>query len=107
MTFRIDSHITHQTLAAVSRSQAVARPTRQKANRLRKLARQNAPKRTGAGARSISVIRWYDQRTQMVAFRVSWDRRHFYMLFPEVGTNKISARRFLQRAAEQVQNEQE
>src|SRR3954471_7429592 len=99
---RYKMHVDNRTLAAVSRVPAVARPVRQKAGRVRTLARRAAPKRTGAGARSISVVRWYDKATQTVAYRVSWDRAHFYMLFSEVGTNKIRAREFMRRAAEQV-----
>lgn len=98
---------TPRDYAAVTRIPSVARPTRQKANRVRMLSRRAAPKRTGGGARSISVVRWYDKTTQTVAFRISWDRRHFYMIFPEEGTSKMSARHFMKRAAAQVQQEQE
>lgn len=57
-----------------------------------------APKRTGAGARSI--------RAEYAAavdggreVRVSWDRDHFYMSFAEFGTEHQRATPFLRPAA--------
>ncbi len=57
-----------------------------------------APKRTGAGARSI--------RAEYAAaagggreVRVSWDRDHFYMGFAEFGTEHQRATPFLRPAA--------
>lgn len=52
--------------------------------------------RGGAASINASVTRESDG---MVA-RVSWDDAHAYMRFPERGTRYISARRFLERAAE-------
>ena len=57
-----------------------------------KRAARDAPKDSGAGARSI--------RAEIVGdeIRVSWNRDHFYMFFHEVGTSKKSARPFLRPA---------
>jgi HK97 gp10 family phage protein len=55
-------------------------------------AAQNAPKRSGAGARSIHAEVVGDE------VRVSWDRDSFYMLFHELGTSRMSARPFLRPA---------
>jgi HK97 gp10 family phage protein len=94
-----------RTLAAVSRTPAVTKGVRQGANAVRRIARRGAPKRTGAGARSIAVQRWYDKPTGMVTFRVTWDRSHFYMIFNEDGSRTNRARHFLRQAAEQVNND--
>lgn len=91
-------------LAAITRTPVVTKRVRQEANLVRKLARRAAPKRTGAGARSIGVQRWYDTATKTVAFRVTWDRKHFYMIFVEDGTHKVRARHFLRGAGETVRN---
>ena len=56
----------------------------------------NAPKRTGAGAKSIDHEVGYDARGLWV--RISWDRPHFYMSFHELGTSEITARPFLRPA---------
>lgn len=49
-----------------------------------------APKDTGAGAASIGV---HPGRAKGSS-RVGWDAEHFYMLFPEIGTEHQSAQRF-------------
>lgn len=51
-----------------------------------------APKRTGSGAASIHAERVGGE------VRVGWDRDHFYLLFSEVGTSRMSARPFLRPA---------
>lgn len=61
-------------------------------------ARVLAPKRTGAGARSIHHEIGQDPGGPFV--RVSWDRRHFYMSFHEFGTSEQNATPFLRPAAE-------
>lgn len=91
--------------AAISRVPSVTKQTRSAANSVRRVARRKAPKRTGAGSRSISVQRWYDKDTRVVSFRVTWDRAHFYMLFSEDGTGKVRAKHFLRDAAREVQGE--
>lgn len=59
-------------------------------------ARAAAPRRTGAGAESISHEVGTDSTGAFV--HVSWDRDHFYMLFHEIGTSKTPARPFLRPA---------
>lgn len=49
-----------------------------------------APKDTGAGAASIGV---HPGRAKGSS-RVGWDAEHFYMLFPEYGTEHQPAQRF-------------
>jgi HK97 gp10 family phage protein len=56
-----------------------------------------APKRTTAGARSITHEIGFD--TDGAFVRVSWDRRHFYMQFHELGTSQKNATPFLRPAA--------
>lgn len=66
-------------------------------NRVAGRAAELAPKRTGAGARSIhaEVVGSRDDPE----VRVSWDRAHFYMEFAELGTQHEPAEAFLRRAA--------
>jgi HK97 gp10 family phage protein len=93
-----------EVVAAISQSPTVARAVRLQAAAVRNIARINAPKRTGQGAKSIAVARDYDRATRTVSYRVSWSKDRFYMWFMENGTRKgLPARRFLRNAAEQVQ----
>ena len=96
--------------ALASRTPAIAGELRRRANRIRTVARRNAPKKTGALARSIGVQKTYDSRSRSVSYKVAWDKAHFYGLFHENGWtdrggNRHSGREFLTRAAEQVQRE--
>jgi HK97 gp10 family phage protein len=91
-------------IEAMARTPSVMRETRRTANQVRAIARRNAPKRTGAGARSITVDREFRSGSRTGAFLVSWDRRHFYMVFNEDGSRTNRARHFLRRAAEEVNN---
>ncbi len=59
-------------------------------------ARQAAPKDSGDGAASIAHEVGQDSEGAFV--HVSWDRVHFYMAFPELGTSHQSARPFLRPA---------
>lgn len=57
----------------------------------------NAPRDSGEGARSISAqLFWVKGEPEV---RVSWDRRHFYMGFAELGTVHERPRPFLRPAA--------
>lgn len=67
------------------------------AKAIRADAREAAPKRTGAGAKSIDYESGHDQDGPYV--RISWDRRHFYMQFHEFGTSEMNAHPFLRPAA--------
>jgi HK97 gp10 family phage protein len=60
-------------------------------------ARDAAPKSTGAGAASIhaELVQTYNG---VYVARVGWDRDHFYMMFHELGTSRMSARPFLRPA---------
>jgi HK97 gp10 family phage protein len=60
-------------------------------------AQRDAPKDTGEGAASIQYELGHDSRGSFV--RVSWDRKHFYMMFQELGTSQHTARPFLRPAA--------
>ncbi len=57
-----------------------------------------APKRTGAGARSIRA-EYATAADGSREVRVSWDRDHFYMSFAEFGTEHQRATPFLRPAA--------
>jgi HK97 gp10 family phage protein len=61
-----------------------------------------APKQSGAGARSIHHEIGFDSDGAYV--RVSWDRRHFYMAFAELGTSRQAATPFLRPAATRPRN---
>lgn len=56
-------------------------------------ARADAPKRTGAGARSIRSEFELDGTEPTV--RISWDQDHYYLRFHELGTRYLPARPFL------------
>lgn len=53
---------------------------------------------TGGGIKSIHAEVGFD--TDGAFTRVSWDRRHFYMQFHELGTSHENAKPFLRPAAE-------
>jgi HK97 gp10 family phage protein len=85
--------------SAVSRVPEVRQQVRRVAVQVRDEARRQAPKRTGAGARSIrALVRTMPDGSQ--EYRVTWDRDHFYMRFSEFGTKNKRARPFLTPAAE-------
>lgn len=65
-------------------------------------ARIAAPKLTGAGAASISHEVVTDENGSAV--RVSWDKKHWYMKFAELGTSHENPRPFLRPAAEKPRN---
>jgi HK97 gp10 family phage protein len=89
--------------AALSQRREVAQQVRRVAAEVRDEARRLAPKDTGAGAKSIRVVRDFDRQSRAVTYRVSWDKTHFYMGFHEFGTSTQPARPFLRPAAEKVQ----
>lgn len=60
-------------------------------------AKRRAPRRTGRGADSIRA-----ERTGPTDFKVSWDQKHFYMQFAELGTEKERARPFLRPALDSI-----
>jgi hypothetical protein len=102
-----------KVLAALSQAPSVAKQVRRTAAQVRTAARKpgRAPRRTGAGAKSIQVKRVYDRASKRVGFRVSWDRDHYYMRFHESGAQlpnggRIRARHFLREAADEVQGRQ-
>lgn len=59
-------------------------------------AAMQAPKRTGAGAASIHQETSVDE--QSAVSRISWDDKHFYLYFHELGTSRMPARPFLRPA---------
>jgi len=61
-----------------------------------KRAKAGAPKESGDGAASIGYRTF--RNSTGVSVRISWDRDHFYMLFPEIGTSEMPARPFLRPA---------
>lgn len=95
-------HPTQNIKLALTRVPEVRRQVRRAAAAVRDEARRNAPKETGAGAKSIKVT----SRTVggAVEYRVSWDRDHFYMGFHELGAINVTARPFLRPAADLIQH---
>jgi HK97 gp10 family phage protein len=61
------------------------------------LMRKRAPKDSGEGAASIHVEPDDDEP----GFRIGWDPDHFYMLFPEFGTEQQPARPFMRPTADE------
>ena len=59
--------------------------------------RGRAPKDTGEGAASIHV----EPDPDDPGFRIGWDPDHFYMLFPEFGTEQQPARPFMRPTADE------
>lgn len=88
---------------AISRTPTVTRGTRRYAADLRTVARSYAPKRTGKGARSITINRTTTPQG-VTGFKVSWTKDRFYMLFQEEGTDHgIVGKHFLLRAARVIE----
>jgi HK97 gp10 family phage protein len=57
-----------------------------------------APKHLGFGAASIRAELFHD-RLGEPEVRISWDKRHYYMRFPEFGTEYQRAQPFLRLVA--------
>lgn len=92
--------IHREGVAEFKRSEAFRELLEDVAQQIVRNAQMLAAKRTGAGARSIQAepVRTADGWE----FRVSWDKRHGYMRFPEFGTRHMRAQPALRRAAEMV-----
>lgn len=94
-----------EVIAAVTQAPSVKRQVRTVANEVRKLARQKAPKETGALKRSLKVENTYDSSTGLVEYRVGWDKRvAFYGPLVELGTEDTLARPHLRPAADEINN---
>jgi hypothetical protein len=65
--------------------------------KIARVAADLAPKRSGAGAKSIHPE--LVKVGGVPEVHISWDRHHFYMLFSEIGTQHELARPFLRPAA--------
>lgn len=85
---------------AMTRTPQVRTETRRVAAKVRNEARRRAPKRTGAGAKSIRASSKVVDGAQ--EFRVSWDTDHFYLGFFENGARNVRKRPFLKPAAESI-----
>lgn len=94
-----------EVIAAVTQAPSVKKQVRAVAAEVRKLARQKAPKETGALRRSIQVENFYDRETGMVEYRVGWNKRiaHYGGLI-ELGTEDTPARPHLRPAADEINN---
>jgi hypothetical protein len=68
------------------------------ANAVASVARDLAPKDQGGGAASI-----HGERQADGTWRVTWDKQHYYMQFPALGTVYQSPQPFLQGAASRFQ----
>jgi HK97 gp10 family phage protein len=83
----------------------VKKQVRAVAAEIRKIARQKAPKETGALRRGIRVENVYDRETGMVEYHVGWDKRTaFYGALVELGTEDTPARPHLRPAADEINN---
>lgn len=94
-----------EVIAAVTQAPSVKKQVRAVANEVRKIAREKAPRETGALKRSIKVENFYDSGTGMVEYRVGWDKRTaFYGPLVELGTEDTPARPHLRPAADEINN---
>ena len=94
-----------EVLAAVSQAPSVKRQVRAVANEIRKVARQKAPRETGALRRGIQVENVYDRETGLVEYRVGWNKyTAFYGALVELGTEDTPARPHLRPAADAWRN---
>ena len=92
-----------EVLAAVSQSPSVKKQVRAVAAEIRKIARQKAPKSTGALRRGIQVENVYDSKTGLVEYHVGWNKyTAWYGALVELGTEDTPARPHLRPAADEV-----
>lgn len=95
--------VNQRAIKALSQVPEIRRQVRGAANEVRKLARQKAPKQTGALRRSLKVESVFDRG--MVTYRVGWDRRiAFYGPLVELGTEDTPAQPHLRPAADEINN---
>lgn len=85
-------------LAAFGRDRAVVQATKPVADAAAQAMAARAPKDTGAGAASIHA----EPAPDGTGWRVSWDRAHFYLSFPELGTEHQPARPFARPVADEI-----
>jgi HK97 gp10 family phage protein len=94
-----------EVIAAVTQAPSVKKQVRTVANEIRKIARQKAPKETGALRRGIQVENVYDKQTGMVEYHVGWNRyTAWYGALVELGTEDTPARPHLRPAADEINN---
>ena len=94
-----------EVIAAVTQAPSVKRQVRLVANEIRKIARQKAPKETGALRRGIQVENVYDRQTGLVEYHVGWNKyTAWYGALVELGTEDTPARPHLRPAADEINN---
>jgi HK97 gp10 family phage protein len=94
-----------EVIAAVTQAPSVKKQVRAVANEVRKIARQKAPKETGALRRGIQVENSYDRQTGMVEYHVGWNRyTAWYGGLVELGSEDQPARPHLRPAADEINN---
>ena len=94
-----------EVLAAVSQAPSVKKQVRAVAAEIRKIARQKAPKNTGALRRGIQVENVYDSKTGLVEYHVGWNKyTAWYGALVELGTEDTPARPHLRPAADEINN---
>ena len=83
-------------LAALARSEAMRRHMAGRGGQVTRIARSDAPRRTGAGAASIRGETVLEDAAWEV--RVSWDQLHYYMRMQDLGTRHLQGTHFLEHA---------
>lgn len=102
MTLRVGK-IRPNVVKALTQVPEIKRQVRAVAREVQVLARQKAPKRTGALRRSIKVDNVYERG--YVTHRVGWDKRiAFYGPLVELGTEDTAAQPHLRPAADEINN---
>jgi HK97 gp10 family phage protein len=97
MPDRIRVTVDQSALGSLDSDPGILAAVEQVAEAAAELMRKRAPKDTGEGAESIHVEPDDDEP----GFRIGWDPDHFYMLFPEFGTEHQPARPFMRPTADE------
>ncbi len=93
--------IDEAAVAALAADPHVLAGVGQVADQIAQAMAARAPRRSGAGARSIHAE---PAPNPVDGFRVSWDQDHFYMSFQNDGTNHQRARHFVEDALQRFQH---
>ena len=92
------TRVHYKEIARLARNRQVRQRMAKDARAIARMAERLAPKLSGAGAASIRAEEQDDG-----TWRISWDKEHDYMRYPELGTEEMSAQPFLRPAAKRLE----